>query len=719
MRQFGSPTNFRVDAQTLLALHLAVALGLTSIVIESDFRWIVLGLFAALSLGRVGRSATGLRPRLDSPLRFLGIGLAALAFTIIALLFARQVRAHPLEIVRFGLIIGAFVFLFTRCRNIKDLWQITILIFSFFFFSAVLIRPPSFLPCFALALFCTLYAFYHASRDRWRLRQINHASLRFTLAQFVLTMALGILVFIAFPRSWFATDSRSLRSLPSLYDEHSEDDSLLETGVNPFRQSLQLTNLHELVISDKPVLTLSLFTVDRLRTRLTAEGPIYLRGRIYTHYDKGHWAPDEETRLIRRNPGDDEIVLRRINRNFGDFVEQEIHMAPHGDLCFAMPEPVQITGPSIRFSDAGVIRFPKTRRSMVRYKVFSRITTQRMLRRLRRAPVSPPPRNVPQYLETPTDLLNSRILSPISLPDDLNAWEKAERIKNYLTKNYAYSLEPFTPTDQMDPVRYFLSSKKQGYCVHFASAMTLMARAANLPARLASGYRYEGPVRKAGDYLLRDYNAHAWTEILFPGYGWVIFDATPTIARDDLNSKSDSDGLSTPTLIKLLDLNFLIHEFDQTTQSDALRHAVDWFKKLGLRLWAAARSGVFLISAASLICLTLLGMWLTPSRYLRRLHRYLRRTKPTASIDFYQDFLWLMLQFGVRKKPEMTGLEFATYASSLVDTTDIHWITHCFYEVKFAGKPLSNEQQRAMGRALARLGQLMRRKKPKVMAPGD
>lgn len=72
---------------------------------------------------------------------------------------------------------------------------------------------------------------------------------------------------------------------------------------------------------------------------------------------------------------------------------------------------------------------------------------------------------------------------------------------------------------------------KQGYCLHYASTMAILLRAANpdnpIPTRLVQGFlpgEREGSVE-----TVRDRNAHAWVEVFFPGYGWIPFDPTGTV----------------------------------------------------------------------------------------------------------------------------------------------------------------------------------------------
>ena len=74
--------------------------------------------------------------------------------------------------------------------------------------------------------------------------------------------------------------------------------------------------------------------------------------------------------------------------------------------------------------------------------------------------------------------------------------------------------------------------RKAGYCVHFASAMAVMARTIDLPSRIAVGYA-PGRVTGVEDgdtvYANTSDDLHAWTELFFEGAGWVRFDPTTTI----------------------------------------------------------------------------------------------------------------------------------------------------------------------------------------------
>lgn len=86
-----------------------------------------------------------------------------------------------------------------------------------------------------------------------------------------------------------------------------------------------------------------------------------------------------------------------------------------------------------------------------------------------------------------------------------------------------------------DALTDFVLEDRVGYCEYFATAMAVMLRATGIPARVAVGFLPGTVVRPADpaagreltEYLVSTADAHAWVEVLFPGYGWVTFEPTP------------------------------------------------------------------------------------------------------------------------------------------------------------------------------------------------
>ncbi|MBK1813102.1 transglutaminase domain-containing protein [Clostridium sp. YIM B02505] len=107
--------------------------------------------------------------------------------------------------------------------------------------------------------------------------------------------------------------------------------------------------------------------------------------------------------------------------------------------------------------------------------------------------------------------------------------EKAYRLKAYLTKNYTYSLDVSSVPEGKDFVDYFLFEEKKGYCVYFATAMTVMCRIAGIPARYVEGFKVSKDKENNGMYKVTNEDAHAWTEIYlaFNGSNYNVARALP------------------------------------------------------------------------------------------------------------------------------------------------------------------------------------------------
>ncbi|WP_445143863.1 transglutaminase TgpA family protein [Dyella sp. Tek66A03] len=92
---------------------------------------------------------------------------------------------------------------------------------------------------------------------------------------------------------------------------------------------------------------------------------------------------------------------------------------------------------------------------------------------------------------------------------------------------FSYTLAP-APLGR-DSVDDFLFSTHEGFCQHYASAFTVLMRAAGIPARVVTGYQ-GGFWNAMGNYLLvRQSDAHAWSEVWLPARGWTRVDPTAAV----------------------------------------------------------------------------------------------------------------------------------------------------------------------------------------------
>ncbi len=96
-------------------------------------------------------------------------------------------------------------------------------------------------------------------------------------------------------------------------------------------------------------------------------------------------------------------------------------------------------------------------------------------------------------------------------------------------QGFVYTLQPPLLVD--DKIDAFLFETKQGFCEHFAASFTVLMRAAGVPARVVTGYQ-GGELNPVDNYLtIRQYDAHAWSEVWIAGIGWKRIDPTSAVSR--------------------------------------------------------------------------------------------------------------------------------------------------------------------------------------------
>lgn len=84
---------------------------------------------------------------------------------------------------------------------------------------------------------------------------------------------------------------------------------------------------------------------------------------------------------------------------------------------------------------------------------------------------------------------------------------------------------PDAVTDSGTFLDYFLMEGREGYCSHYATAFTLLARKLGLPARYVQGFLI--PLKGQEETLVYSDMAHSWPEVYLDGIGWIPFEPTP------------------------------------------------------------------------------------------------------------------------------------------------------------------------------------------------
>ena len=134
-------------------------------------------------------------------------------------------------------------------------------------------------------------------------------------------------------------------------------------------------------------------------------------------------------------------------------------------------------------------------------------------------------------------------------PDPVAIVAKAAVLYN--SGSFSYTLEP-PLLDRLNPFDDFLFNSRQGFCEHYAGSFTLLMRAAGIPARVVTGYQ-GGEVNPLNNELIvRQADAHAWSEIWIADRGWIRVDPTASVSplrvENGVNAALGPIGIL-PTLI--------------------------------------------------------------------------------------------------------------------------------------------------------------------------
>jgi len=112
--------------------------------------------------------------------------------------------------------------------------------------------------------------------------------------------------------------------------------------------------------------------------------------------------------------------------------------------------------------------------------------------------------------------------------DGLSTVAFAKRLTRHLRERHEYTLSPREMAGDRDPIAAWLDGGFGGHCEYFAGALVLLAREAGIPARMATGFAGGGWNSVEEYFVVRNSEAHAWTELYDAASGeWVRVDPTP------------------------------------------------------------------------------------------------------------------------------------------------------------------------------------------------
>ncbi len=154
------------------------------------------------------------------------------------------------------------------------------------------------------------------------------------------------------------------------------------------------------------------------------------------------------------------------------------------------------------------------------------------------------------YTKTPSNISN-RLQKWVLKNNTSTPTEFLNKLfKKFSDGSYYYNLSPqnFSGNNYEN----FFFDLKEGYCEYYAGTFVLLARLANIPSRIVTGY-YGGELNDIGDfYKFKQKDTHAWAEVWLNDKGWVRIDPTKAIpdsnVRNTLNNVFSNEQFSSNSL---------------------------------------------------------------------------------------------------------------------------------------------------------------------------
>jgi uncharacterized small protein (DUF1192 family) len=319
-------------------------------------------------------------------------------------------------------------------------------------------------------------------------------------------------------------------------------------------------------------------------------------------------------------------------------------------------------------------------------------------------------------------------------------YDKARAIEHYLKTEFRYTLD-LKPTDD-DPLAEFLFKTREGHCEYFATAMVMMLRTLEIPARIVNGFQM-GEYNELNDmYTVRESDAHSWVEAYFPRTdSWIEFDPTPSAGINDYSQgglwaqlRKYADAME----VFWLDYIVTLDSDEQASIMVDVQHRLLTVKDrlfgyyLFARLWVRnllnrmiverrwSPTELFALTAAVVLMISsAMGLYIILAHRKRRgraptgygpwwyrlfilptwRRRLRRRDYRQSAVLFYEQMLAIARRAGMVKQPFETPVEFAITSG----LAPIRELTTLYNRVRFGGGQLNDSETRRVLELLAQL----------------
>jgi len=397
------------------------------------------------------------------------------------------------------------------------------------------------------------------------------------------------------------------------------------------------------------------------------QSKLYWRGPVMSMFNGRSWYQSRRHRINSFNI-----------ETYDEEVEYTVTLEPNGEhWLLALDIPTRLIKGSLMTADFQITSKDEIN-DLRRYTMKSRLGSQ--IGRDESIDYLDLTSNFPDNNNKRTIALGQELSRRYANPEDI-----VQHVLNMFRKEgYVYTLRPPILVD--NEVDRFLFDSKRGFCENYAGSFALLMRAAGIPARIVAGYQ-GGEYNRVGNYLIvRQSDAHAWTEVWLIDRGWVRVDPTAAVSPSRIELGLDvalGDEVSSfriqngnPLFGNLLyswdnlqhDWNDWVLNYDQRKQGDFLRDL-----NVGIEDWSD------MVFALMFMLLLVTGSYWLASYYRER------PAKPEAYEIYFKKLLKKLKKKGLEKKPSEDSREFLRRIefNSLSQKSQLTKIIELYMRIKY------------------------------------
>ncbi len=294
------------------------------------------------------------------------------------------------------------------------------------------------------------------------------------------------------------------------------------TGRSGLSATMEVGNIANLVLDES------------IAMRIRFDGPVppqsdlYFRGPVLSSFDGREWRalpPRRGARFSMALPGS--LAQLQV---LGEPVRYEVTLEPNNRpwllLLDVAATPPSVPGFAAAMSSELLWVTDRPITDLLRYRAESHTI-------YRYGPVSSAAL-MPEYLDLPPGFnpRTQELASEMRRDPRLAAGGPAALVEAALerlrTGGYTYTLDP--GVFGANSADEFWFDRREGFCEHIASAFVVLMRGMGIPARVVTGYQGGERNPVDGYWVVRQSDAHAWTEVWLRGRGWVRVDPTAAVA---------------------------------------------------------------------------------------------------------------------------------------------------------------------------------------------